>query len=425
MKHIYLIAGLIIFSLSAHAQIGKHVSDTLPQPYATKSVKNFSKVVGWENGETPKAPSGFVVTKFADGLDNPRKMLILPNGDILVAEASTLKTEAMVAGAAVIGAGKAENKSPSANRITLLRDTKGTGKPDMQTVFLDGLNQPFGMLLIGNWLYIANTNSLLRYPYRTGMTKMDMKGEKILDLPAGKHNRHWTRNLLTNADHSKIYIALGSGTDHAEEGFGNEINRADIIEINPDGSEMKIYASGLRNPVGIGWAPGTTTLYAAVNERDELGENLVPDYFTSVQRDGFYGWPYCYWGQHQDPRVKEMKTELVKKAIIPDVSLGDHTAPIGMTFYTGKSFPAKYRNGAFIAEHGSWNRTILNGYKVVFVPFSNGRPTGKWEDFLTGFVADLDKDKVHGRPTDVVEMPDGSLLISDDVTNTIWKVSAQ
>ncbi len=398
--------------------------DTLSAANIGKSVKNFSKVIGWKEGETPKAPAGFTVTKFADALENPRRIYVLPNGDVLTAEASTIKTEVMKLGADVIGAGKSENKHVSVNRIILLRDTKGTGKADLKEVFLDGLNQPFGILLLGDWLYIANTNSLLRYPYKTGQTKMTAKPEKILDLQAGKHNRHWTRNIITDPEGEKIYIAVGSGTNVAEDGIANEIQRANILVVNKDGSGLKVYASGLRNPVGMAWYPGTYTLWVAVNERDELGDKLVPDYFTSVKPGGFYGWPYSYWGQHIDSRVKEIKTELVKSAVVPDISLGNHVAPLGMIFYTKSEFPVKYQKGAFIAEHGSWNSSVLQGYKVVFIPFRDGKPAGEPEDFLTGFIGNLDKNEVHGRPVDIAQLADGSILVSDDVSNMIWRIAA-
>ena len=246
---------------------------------------------------------------------------------------------------------------------------------------------------------------------------------QIVDLPAGKHNRHWARNIITNSDSSKIYIAVGSGSNVAENGIANELLRANILEINPDGSDLRVYASGLRNPSGMGWAPGTKTLWTVVNERDELGDELVPDYLTSVRQGGFYGWPYSYFGQNIDPRVKEIKPELVKKCIVPDINLGNHTASLGLAFYTANSFPEKYRGGVFLAQHGSWNRSVLNGYKVIFIPFSNGKPSGKSEDFLTGYIVNLKKKEVHGRPVGIIVTPDGSLLIADDVTNTIWKVS--
>ena len=424
LKKVFFLS-LIFISVNVVAQ----KKDTLPPPNATKSVMNFSKVIGWKENEMPVAPNGFTVTKYAEGFQNPRWMYVLPNGDVLVAEANSNYTFIQKAGAVVTGASKADDLSHSADRIILLRDTNNDGTPDEKDTLLskeNGLNQPFGMLVIGNWLYVGNTNALIRFPYKIGQTKITEAAEKILDLPAGKSfkdNRHWTRNLLANADNSKIYIAVGSSSNIAENGIDNEILRANILEVNPDGSGMKVYASGLRNPVGMGWAPGTTTLWAAVNERDELGDDLVPDYLTGVKPGGFYGWPYAYYGQHIDVRVKETKTDLVKKTIVPDFNLGSHTASLGLAFYTKKSFPVKYQGGVFIAQHGSWNRSVLAGYKVVYVPFSNGKPSGKAEDFLTGFVADLDKDKVYGRPVGLAVLNDGSLLVTDDASNTIWKVS--
>jgi glucose/arabinose dehydrogenase len=395
-------------------------SDTLPEP--SKSVMNFSRVIGWENDNKPKAPEGFSVTKYADNFDNPRWIYILPNGDVLVAESNTNHSLGEKIGGAIIGAAHANNLSHSADRITLLRDTNHDGLPDVRETFLKDLNQPFGMLLLHSWLYVANTDGLWRFSYVKGQTKITEPGEKILDLPAGKHNRHWTRNLITNKKGDKIYIAVGSGSNVAEHGIANEILRANILEVNPDGKDLRVFASGLRNPVGMGWAPGTETLWVVVNERDELGDNLVPDYITSVKEEGFYGWPYVYYGNHPDTRVKEAAPEMVKKTLIPDLQLGSHTASLGLAFYAGSKFPEKYHAGAFVAQHGSWNRSTLSGYKIVFIPFSNGKPSGTPEDFITGFVADLDKDKVHGRPVGITETPEGDLLITDDVCNTIWKI---
>ncbi len=415
---IYIIS---FFCAAANAQ--RKAADTLPEPYATKSATNYSKSLGWENGNMPKAPTGFKVTRYADGFDNPRWMYVAPNGDILVAESNSNFGVVKKVGAAVIGADKSHNMSKSADRITLLRDANKDGFPELRTVLLTDLNQPFGMLVMGNWLYVGNTDALVRYPYKAGETMITAKPEKIIDLPAGKHNRHWARNIIANKNNTKIYIAVGSGTNVAEEGMENEILRADILEINPDGTGQRVYASGLRNPVGMDWAPGTNTLWTAVNERDELGDNLVPDYLTHVIDGGFYGWPYAYFGQHEEPRMKEKRPDLVKKTIVPDIDLGSHTASLGLAFYTHKAFPARYHNGAFVAQHGSWNRSVLSGYKVLFVPFKNGKPVGKPEDFLTGFIADLDKDEVYGRPTGIIQTPDGALLLTDDVNNIIWRIS--
>lgn len=397
--------------------------DTLPEPFATKSSMNFSKVVGW--GELkPAAPPGFTVYKYADGFQNPRWMYITPNGDVLVAESNANYTLIQKAGAVIVGANRADDLTHSADRITLLRDTNNDGMPDFKDTLLTGLNQPFGMLVLGKWLYVANTDALLRFPYEPGKTRITEKGEKLMDLPAGKYNRHWTRNIITNRDQSKIYIAVGSGSNIAENGFENEVLRANILEINPDGTGMRIYASGLRNPVGMDWAPGTNTLWAAVNERDELGDNLVPDYLTDVKEGGFYGWPYAYFGKHIDPRIKDKQPKLVAKSIKPAVDLGSHTASLGLLFYNKKSFPTKYQGGAFIAQHGSWNRSVLAGYKVIYIPFEKGKPSGPAGDFLTGFIADISKEKVHGRPVGLAVLPDGSLLVTDDVSNVVWRVAA-
>lgn len=377
---------------------------TLPAPYATESVSNEGKAIGWENGQMPQAPAGFKVEKFAAELEHPRWIYQAPNGDIFVAESNTKK---------------------SADRITLFRDTNQDGKPDQKEAFLEDLNQPFGMLVLNGYFYVANTDGLLRYPYKEGQTKMTAKGEKILDLPAGGYNNHWTRNLLANADGSKIYVSVGSASNVAEHGMDEEKRRANILVINPDGTGEQVYASGLRNPVGMDWVPGSNMLWTAVNERDELGDELVPDYLTSVKQGGFYGWPFSYYGDNVDPRRKDENPELVKQAIVPDVPLGSHTASLGLAFYDQQKFPAKYRNGAFVGQHGSWNRSKLAGYKVVFVPFANGKPTGKMEDFLTGFVADAEASKVYGRPVGVTVLADGSLLVADDDGNTIWRVSTQ
>jgi glucose/arabinose dehydrogenase len=421
MKYMLYLSGLLLFPFIGYSQ----AKDTLPAPYATKSTRNLSKVIGWDGGHTPVAPDGFTVEKYAEGFDNPRWLYVAPNGDVLVAESNTNLNLIEQVGGAIIGAGQSNTLRRSADRITILRDADKDGIPELKDTLLTGLNQPFGMLIIGNWLYVANTDALVRFPYKSGQTKITAKAEKIVDLPANDKNQHWTRNILANADNSKIYIAVGSGSNVAEGGIEKELLRANILEVNPDGSDLKVYASGLRNPVGMGWAPGTKTLWTVVNERDELGDELVPDYLTSVRKGGFYGWPYCYFGQHMDPRVKETQPELVKKTIVPDVNVGAHTASLGLAFYNGTAFPKKYQGGVFITQHGSWNRSVLSGYKVVFVPFSKGKPSGKPEDFLTGFIVDLAKSEVRGRPVGITVLPDGSLLVTDDVTNTIWRVRAK
>ncbi|WP_035463631.1 PQQ-dependent sugar dehydrogenase [Algoriphagus vanfongensis] len=375
----------------------------LPSPYSSEVTTNRSNVIGWPEDKKPLVPEGFTVTAFAKDLDNPRATYIGPNNDIFVVES---------------------NSNKSADRITVFQDKNQDGEYEVREIFKEGLNKPYGMLIINNTFYIANTDGLYKYPYKAGQVKLEGEGEKIVELPAGGYNNHWTRNLIANEDNSKIYISVGSASNNAEHGMEEEFRRAGILEINPDGSGEIIYASGLRNPVGMSWNPVTGELWTAVNERDALGNDLVPDYITSVQKDGFYGWPYSYFGKITDPRMEGKGMDKVEKAIIPDVPVGSHTASLGLTFYMGETFPQKYRNGAFVGQHGSWNRKELSGYKVLFVPFNNGKPAGKPEDFMTGFIADEQKADVYGRPVDVTVMPDGSLLVNDDSGNILWQVKA-
>jgi len=397
----------------------------LPTPYATKSVTHRVDIIDWPAGKTPVAPAGFVVTAFADKLESPRWAYVAPNGDVFVAEAATLPKGTKKQIAAALHLDKSRSlQATSANRITLFRDTNGDGQPDLRSVFLTDLDQPFGMLVLGNSFYVANTNGVLRFPYQAGQTKMTAQGQKILNLPEGGYNNHWTRNLLASKDGKKIFVTVGSGSNVQEHGPQNEVRRANILEINPDGTGEKIYASGLRNPIGLAYNPGTGALWAAVNERDELGDELVPDYITSVKPGGFYGWPYSYYGQNEDPRRKGERPDLVQKALVPDVPMGPHVAALGLTFYNQKAFPAKYHNGAFVGEHGSWNRSQYSGYKVAFVPFTKGQPAGQPEDFLTGFLVGGSSSNAYGRPVDVVTMPDGALLVTDDAGNHVWRVSA-
>ena len=376
---------------------------TLPPPYATESKTNNSRVLKWPEGKMPIAPAGFTVSKFADGLENPRWTYIAPNNDIFIVESGT---------------------RTSKNQITVFRDADKDGKFETRNVFISGLNRPFGMLVLKDFFYIANTDGLYRYPYKNNPLKLETQGTKIVELPAGGYNNHWTRNLLANPDGTKIYISVGSGSNVGENGMDKEVRRAAILEINPDGTGEKIYASGIRNPVGMDWNPANGELWTAVNERDELGDELVPDYATSVKKDGFYGWPYSYYGNILDPRMKGERKDLAAKAIVPDVPVGAHTASLGLAFYNKDTFPNKYKNGIFIGQHGSWNKAKISGYKVIFVPFANGKPSGKPEDFLTGFVADEAKAEVYGRPVAVTVMNDGALLVNDDSGNTIWKVTA-
>jgi glucose/arabinose dehydrogenase len=398
---------------------------TLPPPFATESVKNFSKVTGWPQNQAPVAPEGFTVTKFAGNLDNPRWVYIAPNGDVLVSEANTKSKGLKKVKDAISGKSKSQGEGEGGNRVLLFRDANRDGRYEKKIPFLSGLNKPFGMLIIGNSFYVANTDGVWQYPYKEGDTIISSKGKLIKELPAGGYNNHWTRNIITNADRSKIYVSVGSGSNVGENGMENEVRRANILVMNPDGTNEQVYASGLRNPVGMDWAPGTPVLWTAVNERDGLGDELVPDYLTSVQQGGFYGWPYAYFGNNEDPRRKGENPGLVQKTLVPDVALGSHTASLGLAFYTKNAFPEKYRNGAFIGQHGSWNHSQLVGYKVVFVPFKNGKPSGAPEDFLTGFIADKDKKEVYGRPVGVGVLQDGSLLVTDDAGNSIWQVSAR
>ncbi|WP_031427843.1 PQQ-dependent sugar dehydrogenase [Flavimarina sp. Hel_I_48] len=375
----------------------------LAAPFASESVNNSSKVIGWEENQSPKAPEGFTVTRFATDLKHPRWTYVAPNNDIFVAESDT---------------------KDSANRITLLRDNDKDGTVDDQFVFMEGLNQNFGMLVLGDFFYVANTDGLYRYPYTAGQTEMTAEGEKIVALSASGYNNHWTRNIITNEAKDKIYISVGSASNVGDQGMEKEERRANILEVNPDGSGEIVYADGLRNPVGMDWNPETGELWTAVNERDELGNNLVPDYATSVKKGGWYGWPYSYYGQIKDPRWSDdPHQEMVDKAIVPDVPLGSHTASLGLTFYTADNFPDLYKNGAFIGQHGSWNREPFSGYKVVFIPFESGKPQQP-QDFLTGFIDTNDESKVYGRPVCVATAPDGSLLVNDDDSGIIWRVAA-
>lgn len=397
----------------------------LPAPDTTASKNNFSKVIDWPANQMPTAPEGFVVSKFADGMKSPRNIVIAPNGDVLVALSNSERSTAEKIKNTISGKAKSEVGGKSVNTILLFRDSNQDGKPDLTATFLSGLNQPYGMAFIGNSFYVANTDGLWMFPYKTGDTKITGTGKKIVSLPAGGYNNHWTRNLLVSKAKDKIYISVGSGSNVGENGMEHEVRRAAILQVNPDGTGEKIFASGLRNPVGMDWAPTTNMLWTAVNERDGLGDDLVPDYITSVKEGGFYGWPYAYFGQNEDPRLKGVEPELVKKTLVPDVAVGSHTASLGLAFYTGAKFPAKYQGGAFIGQHGSWNRSKLVGYKVAFVPFKDGKPAGQMQDFLTGFVSNADKSEVFGRPVGVAVMKDGSLLVADDVSGVIWRVASQ
>ena len=401
---LFFLSGISACSGQKHMASDQSGNTNLPRPYATPSVKKDSRPIGWPEGKTPVVPEGFTIAKYATAFKNPRWIYVGPNGDIFVAETSGDRN--------------------SANRITLLRDNDKDGKPDTREIFLSNLNRPLGMLIRGNSFYVGNTDGVYQYPYTPGASKITVAGKKILDLPSMGYNNHWTRNLIANRAGTKIYVSVGSGSNNGENGIDKEKNRANILEMNPDGSAMRVFAAGIRNPVGMDWQPGTDILWTAVNERDDLGDELVPDYLTSVQDGGFYGWPYAYFGAHEDPRLAGKRPDLVAKTLVPDVNLGAHTACLGLAFYTKDAFPVRYRNGAFVAQHGSWNRSTFSGYKIVFVPFTNNKP-GKPEDFVTGFIANESKNEVYGRPVCVVVLPDGSMLFTDDTSNTIWRVEAK
>jgi glucose/arabinose dehydrogenase len=350
---------------------------------------------------------------------------VLPNGDVLVAE--TNAPERPEDGKGIKGfffklfQKKAGGAVPSANRITLLRDADGDGVAETRSVFLSGLYSPFGMVLVGNTLYVANSNAIVRFPYKQGETKITAPGVKVVDLPAGPINHHWTKNVIASADGSKLYVAVGSNSNVAENGIAAEEGRAAIWEVDPATGSHRVFASGLRNPVGLAWEPESGALWTAVNERDELGSDLVPDYMTAVHDGGFYGWPYSYYGQHVDTRVKPPRPDLVAKALVPDYALGPHTASLGLTSAKGTALPARFSHGMFVGQHGSWNRKPRSGYKVIFVPFTNGTPSGQPIDVLTGFVKD--NGDAMGRPVGVAIDKRGALLVADDVGNAIWRVS--
>jgi glucose/arabinose dehydrogenase len=312
----------------------------------------------------------------------------------------------------------------SQNRIVLLRDADRDGVAETRSVFLDNLNQPFGMTLVGDTLFVANTDGVMRFPYKEGDRRIEAPGDLILSLPAGGYNNHWTRNVVAKPDGRKLYVSVGSASNVGEYGMDEEVRRANILEINLDGSGEKVFAAGLRNPNGMAWQPATGALWTAVNERDGLGDDLVPDYITSVREDGFYGWPYSYFGKNEDPRLKGKRPELVARAIVPDYAVGSHTASLGLVFYSGRAFPEHYRGGAFVGQRGSWNRLRFAGYKVLFVPFRDGEPAGPPEDFLTGFMANPQTGEAHGRPVGLGVLEDGSLLVTDDAGNMVWRVQA-
>lgn len=385
--------------------------------------------IGWAAGETPTVPPGFRIQALATGLSNPRNLLALPNGDILVVESKKEGGEPIQRPKDPIrgwimsfahGQAKSGHAPGPSNQVTLVRDANGDGVPESRSVLVGGLNAPFGIAAAGGQLYIANTDAIMRYPFTPGMTRITERPVKVADLPAGPINHHWTKSLTANPDGSLLYVGVGSNSNAMERGVEAETNRAAVLEVDPATGLSRVFASGLRNPNGLTFYPGSNTLWAVINERDELGPDLVPDYMTSVREGQFYGWPYSYYGQHVDPRVRPQRPDMVARAIRPDYALSSHVAALGLAFYTGGSFPAKFAGGAFIGEHGSWNRTDPHGYKVVFVPFRSGRPAGNPQDFVTGF---LKGGKQRGRPVGVAVDRTGALLVADDVGGTVWRVS--
>lgn len=387
---------------------------------------NLASVVGWKQDEKPTVPKDLQISAFATGLKHPRSVYTLPNGDVLVVESGKPPGEPIkrpkdlvmgwIESLATGGSGE------SGNRITLLRDADGDGKPEVHDVFLDNLNSPFGVALVGNDLYVANTDAIVRYPYTEGETKITAAGTVLTKLPGGPIDHHWTKSLVASPDGKLLYVGVGSNSNITENGIQAEENRAAIWEVDRASGRWRIFASGLRNPNGLSWQPESHALWAVVNERDELGPDLVPDYMTSVKDGAFYGWPYSYYGQHVDARVRPQRPDLVAKAIPPDYALSSHVAPLGLVFNTSTMLPAAYKGGAFVGEHGSWDRQRLNGYKVVYVPFSGGKPSGMAQDIVTGFLNA--NGEARGRPVGLALDKAGDLLIADDVGNTVWRVTA-
>jgi glucose/arabinose dehydrogenase len=381
--------------------------------------------VGWTHGNTPAPAPGLEVRAFASGLVHPRWLYVLPNGDVLVAETNAPPRQddsrGIVGWITGLFMKRAGATVPSPNRITLLRDADHDGEAEIKTTFLSGLESPFGMALLGDRLYVANTDALVRFPYTQGATEITAPPETVATLPAGTINHHWTKNVTASADGKRLYVTVGSNSNVAERGMENEERRAAILEIDPANGATTVFASGLRNPNGLAWEPLTGALWTVVNERDAIGSDLVPDYMTSVRRGGFYGWPYSYYGNHVDERVDPPRPDLVASAIVPDYALGPHTASLGLAFYAGDALPAAYRGGMFVGQHGSWNRKPPSGYKVVFVPFSGGKPSGMPRDVLTGFVNG--DGEARGRPVCVAIDSAGALLVADDVGNAVWRVT--
>ena len=423
-----VLSGLLLASCetaTVNVAQGYGPDPALPQPNpGLLPTVNIAPASGWGEGATPVPAKGMAVNEFAGGLDHPRWLHVLPNGDVLVAESnapalhdagSGLKGWVMGQVMAVAGAAV-----PSANRITLLRDANGDGVAETKSVYLSNLNSPFGMALIGTTLYVANTDAVVAFAYVPGALSLAGPGRTIVRLPAGPINHHWTKDIIASPDGTKLYVTVGSNSNVGENGMAAEVGRADVLEVDLGTRAVSVFASGLRNPNGLSWQPDSGALWVAVNERDEIGSDLVPDYMTALHRSDFYGWPYSYYGQHVDIRPQPPRPDLVAAAKVPDYALGPHTASLGLTFDTGTLFPVHYANGAFVGQHGSWNRVPQSGYKVVFVPFAKGEPLGAPQDILTGFVSA--SAQAMGRPVGVAMARDGALLVADDVGNKVWRV---
>jgi glucose/arabinose dehydrogenase len=401
-------------------------SPTLPAPEKSLiPTVNIAAAIGWPAGGKPTAGKGMAVNAFATGLDHPRTLYVLPNGDVLVTETNAPPkpddTRGIKGWVTRMVMSRAGADTTSANRIALLRDADGDGVAETRSVFLEGLNSPFGMALVGEDLYVADSDAILRFPYHAGDTRITAPGVKLADLPAGTINHHWTKDLAASPDGTKLYATVGSNSNVGENGIEAEANRAAVLEVDRASGKWRVFASGLRNPNGPSFEPQSGALWVAVNERDELGNDLVPDYMTSVRDGGFYGWPWSYYGQHVDVRVDPQRPDLVAKAIVPDYALGAHTASLGLTFNTGDLFPPDMAGGAFVGQHGSWNRNPRAGYKVIFVPFADGKPSGRPRDVLTGFLND--SGEAQGRPVGVKIDKQGALLVADDVGNAVWRVT--
>jgi len=381
--------------------------------------------VGWQGNATPKVVAGLQIEKIASVLLHPRQLLVLPNQDVLVVEANGPGEEAVTTPKQVIAGivkGKSGKGGKGGNRITLLRKKPGAGGEWEQHVFIENLHSPFGIQLVRDTLYVANTGNIMKYRYTPGETKMSDPGVELGDLPSTV-NHHWTKALLASPDGKKLYVGSGSNSNITENGMEVEYRRAAVLEVDTATGASRVFASGLRNPTGLQWEPQSGKLWAIVNERDEIGADLVPDYMTSVQEKGFYGWPYSYYGQHVDHRVKPQRPDLVAKALKPDYALGSHVAALGLLFYSGNNLPAQYKGGAFVAEHGSWDRSPLSGYQIVYVPFENGMPKGAAQPIVTGFHS-ADEKHLYGAPVGLAQDAEGALLFADDVGNVIWRVTS-